>query len=76
MPIGRTLPDNINLNEEVEITIRGTVKRLEAGRKKDEDYKGSPERPAEMAIQINSVTLEGTTNTFTKIARQMDMMDD
>lgn len=75
VPIGKDLPEDTNLNDEVEITIKGTVKRLEAARAKGEEYKTDPGRPAEITITINSVMFEGKTNTFTKLSREMDTLE-
>ena len=76
IPIGKELPTDVDLNDEIEVIIKGKVKRLEAGEPAGESYKGSPMRPAEMSIEITSVTLEGKTNTFTKLSRQMDAIGD
>jgi hypothetical protein len=72
VPIGKNLPEGTDLNDEVEITVKGKVKELRAAREKDEEYKGDHGRPAEVTIEITSVTFEGKTNTFTKISREMD----
>jgi hypothetical protein len=76
VPIGKDLPTDVDLNDEVEVIIKGKVKRLEAAEPPGESYKGSSGRPAEMSLEITSVTLEGKTNTFTKMARNMDMAED
>lgn len=76
VPIGRKLPENIDLNEEVEIIIKGKVKRLEAAEPKGAHYKNDPGRPAEISIELTSVTIEGTTNTFTRLSKTMEVSDD
>lgn len=75
VPIGENLPSDIDLNDEVEITIKGKVKTLTAAEPKDYNYKGDKGRPAELTIELTSVTLEGKTNTFTNMARNMDKLE-
>lgn len=72
VPIGDSLPNDTDLNDEVEIVIKGRVKMLEAAVPKDAEYKGQAKRPAEMKIEITSVSFEGKTNTFTKLDREFD----
>lgn len=75
VPIGKSLPEGTDLNDEVEITIKGKVKRLEAAEAKGEHYKNDPGRPAEITIEITSVTFEGKENTFTKLNRELDSVE-
>lgn len=75
VPIGKTLPEGTDLNDEVEIVIKGKVKRLEAAEAKGEHYKNDPGRPAEITIEITSVTFAGETNTFTKLNRELDAIE-
>lgn len=74
VPIGKEVPE-INMDDEVEIIIKGKVKRIEAAEKPGEAYKHSSGRPAEISIELTSVTFEGKTNTFTKLSREMDDCD-
>lgn len=74
VPVGKAA-GTVDLDEEVEITIKGKVKSLNAAESKGEHYKNDPGRPAEITIEISSVTFNGKTNTFTKMNRDLDKMD-
>lgn len=71
IPLGKDV-GTVDLDSEVEITIRGKVKELHAAEAKGEHYKSDPGRPAEISIEIKSVTFNNKTNTFTKMARDLD----
>lgn len=70
VPIGDSLPTDTDLNDEVEIVIKGKVKELKAAEPKGSHYKEDPFHPAEIKIEITSVSFEGKTNTFTKLDRE------
>jgi hypothetical protein len=74
IPLG-DLAGSVNLDEEVEVTIRGKVSSLEAARKKGEEYPGDRGRPAEITIDISEVTFNNKTNKFTKMSRDLDKME-
>lgn len=74
VPVGKAA-GTIDLDQEIEITIKGKVTSLEAAKPKGENYKGDPGHPAEITIEISSVTFNGKTNTFTKMNRDLDEMD-
>lgn len=77
VPIGNDADlSNINLTDDVSITIKGKVKTIQAERKKGEEYSGDMGRPAELSIEVSEVTFNGKTNTFTTMSHKMDSMDD
>lgn len=75
VPIGNSVPE-IDIEDEVEILIKGKIKTIRAPEKPNENYKGSTGSPAEVTIEITAVTFEGKTNTFTKLSRSMDVCED
>jgi hypothetical protein len=73
IPIGKASDmGSVDLNEEVEITIKGKIKRLEAERPAGEEYKDQAFRPAEICIEISSVSLGDKESIFTTLSRKMD----
>lgn len=63
--------DPLELDEEVEITIRGKVKSVRAEVPAGTDYKEQKRQPPELEITMTSATMAGKTNTFTTLSKKM-----
>lgn len=73
IPIGESKDVGaVDLDEEVTITLKGKVKRLEAATEAGKEYKTQPFRPAEIHLEITSVTMGETENLFTTLSRKDD----
>lgn len=63
--------DPLELDEEVEITIRGKVQSVRAEVPAGTNYKESPRQPPELEIKMTSATMNGKTNTFEAMSKKM-----
>lgn len=73
IPVGKTSDlGTVDLNEEVTITLKGKIKKMEAETPAGKEYKTQQFRPAEVVLEISSVTMGEQENLFTTLARKDD----
>ena len=73
IPFGKTTDiGTIDLNSEVEVTIKGKIKAIRAETPAGTEYKDQKFRPATMEIDMESVTMGDKTNIFTRMTHAED----